>query len=332
MENLYYNFVNIGSYRGVKRLAKSSENTTSETQKWLSVERAYTLHKPFRKRMPEYRTYKFRFHGYQFQADLNKMVPLASENHGYKYILTCIDLFSRYGWAIALNSQKVIDVTEAYNTIQDKAIYLQTDLGKEFYNETFKKYLGEVNTKLFSVHSPHKCALVERFNRTIKTRMYRYFTFKNTRKWIDILPSIIKSYNNTPHTSLPKGLTPHQLRNRKCIQMSICSKDENLVDKVIFIVGDSVRLSKLKGIFEKGYVSNWTEQIFYIHSIDAKVKPIMYIVRDYKNEIIEGKFYGQELQKVIKPDKWPVEKIIKKHKDGRVLLSSVINNINCKTA
>ena len=150
--------------------------------------------------------------------------------------------------------------------------------------------------------------------------MYRYFTFKNTRKWIDVLPSIIKSYNNTPHTSLPKGLTPHQVRNSKCIQMSIHSKDENVVDKVKFKVGDSVRLSKLKGIFEKGYVSYWTDQIFYIYSIDAKAKPIMYIVRDYKNEIIEGKFSAQELQKVIKPDKWPVAKVIKKHKDGRVLV------------
>ena len=126
MENIYYNFFNIGSYGGVKRLAKSSENTTSETQKWLSGERAYTLYKPFRKRMPEYRTYKSLFHGYQFQADLNEMIPLASENDGYKYILTCIDIFSQYGWAIALKSKKATDVTEAYKTIQDKAIYLKT--------------------------------------------------------------------------------------------------------------------------------------------------------------------------------------------------------------
>ena len=86
-------------------------------------------------------------------ADLNEMIPLARKNHGYKYILTCIDIILRYGRAIALKSKKATDVTEAYKTIQDKAIYLQTDLRKEFYNETFKKYIGEVNTKLFSVHS-----------------------------------------------------------------------------------------------------------------------------------------------------------------------------------
>ena len=126
MENIYYNFVNIGSYGGVKRLAKSSENTTSETEKWLSGERAYTLHKPFRKRMPEYRTYKSLFHGYQFQADLNEMIPLVSEKHIYKYILTCIDIFLRYGWAIALKSKKATDVTEAYKTIEEKVTMFAT--------------------------------------------------------------------------------------------------------------------------------------------------------------------------------------------------------------
>jgi len=82
--------------------------------------------------------------------------------------------------------------------------------------------------------------------------------------------------------------------------------------KATFKVGDYVRLSKAKNIFEKGFTSNWTEEIFRITNIDRKYMPIMYTVVDDDNEPVHGKFYKQELQKVNKPSEYAIEKVIRK--------------------
>ena len=83
---------------------------------------------------------------------------------------------------------------------------LQTDQGKEFENRATRTFLREHGIEQFSVKSPHKAAVVERFNRTLKEKMWRYLTYKNTEKWIDVLPLLIKEYNNAHHRII--GRTP----------------------------------------------------------------------------------------------------------------------------
>ena len=58
-------------------------------------------------------------------------------------------------------------------------------------------------------------------------------------------------------------------------------------------------------MFEKGYLPNWTEEIFTISRVLGTI-PIQYKVRDYRNEEIDGSFYGAELQKVIKPERYAI--------------------------
>ena len=78
----------------------------------------------------------------------------------------------------------------------------------------------------------------------------------------------------------------------------------------VFGVGDEVRLSKAKHVFAKGYLSNWTEEIFTVTQVLDTV-PVMYKVQDYRNEEIQGSFYGAELQKVVKPAEFAVERVIR---------------------
>ena len=310
MESIYYNPKHVASFRGVKALSKASGKSLKETSDYLKKERAYSLHKPSRRNLKKFRKYRVPFYGYQFQADLIDVQKLSEHNNGFKYILTVVDIFSRYAWIQPLKTKHGVELVKAFEKIHEKPMYLQTDLGTEFYNVNFKKYLKKHNIKLFSVHSPQKAAIVERFNKTIKTRLYRYFTYKNTKKWIDVIQDFVDSYNDTIHST--HKFTPSEASKFKnnLVVWQTQEKDRKIT-KPKFRIDDDVRISKRKATFFKGYESNWTEEIFKVHSIDRKNSPVMYVLIDYKNEVLNGKFYGLELQKVYRPAKYPIEKIYK---------------------
>lgn len=131
--------------------------------------------------------------------------------------------------------------------------------------------------------------------------MFRYFTYSKSTRWVHILQDLVKAYNSSVHRSI--GMTPEDAlkpinesllreRQEKRVQM------ETSTPKLK--VGDYVRLSSIKGTFEKGYLPNWTKEIFVIKGINRQ-KPVMFTVQDLKNQEIQGKFYTQELQRTILP-------------------------------
>ena len=169
----YYDAEQPGSFGGINALARRTGNTQRATSNWLSAQLTYTLHKPVRKRFSTrpYRTNKI---DAQWQGDLVEMIPYANVNGGYRYLLTVIDLFSRFAWAVPTKTKTADDVTRAFNSILQqgrKPKALQTDSGKEFENHTFQHLLNEQGIKFFTVKSQFKAAVVERFNRTLKSKM-----------------------------------------------------------------------------------------------------------------------------------------------------------------
>ena len=115
---------------------------------------------------------------------------LEKYNKGNHFILTVIDVFSRYAWARPLKSKHGKEVAAALKDIFAEGRIpkrLQTDQGKEFYNTPVRRLLDKHGIELFSIKSAYKAALVERFNRTLKHRIWRYFTSKFTSKWTDVL-------------------------------------------------------------------------------------------------------------------------------------------------
>ena len=83
---------------------------------------------------------------------------------------------------------------------------LQTDRGTEFYNRTFQRWLKDQWVNHFSTEGGGKASVVERFNRTLKERLYRYFTAANTLRFDDVLPELVQGYNATRHRSI--GMAP----------------------------------------------------------------------------------------------------------------------------
>ena len=249
-----------------------------------------------------------------WSADLVEIIPFAKYNKGYEYILMVIDLFSRYGWAVPLKTKTGVEVANAFKSLlkEHKPAMLWSDHGKEFWNKHVDNVLKKNNIKLYTTENEEKASVVERWNRTIKTKMFKYFTANNTKNYIDKLDDLIKLYNNTYHRSL--GCTPSQARQPAYYQQVF----DNLYAKRIqerkqtpkFKVGDYVRIIKKKEIFEKRFTPNWTEELFTIKTV-KKTKPPTYTIQDLRGEPIVGSFYKKELQKS-NQQTYRIEKVIRK--------------------
>ncbi|XP_015120502.1 uncharacterized protein LOC107043479 [Diachasma alloeum] len=175
-----------------------------------------------------------------WQADLVDMTAYSRENKGHKYLLTIIDIFSKYAWAVPTKTQNEKDVTDAMESILKQSRVpqkLHVDRGKEFYNSEFKK--------------------------------------------------LMKDYQIT------MKLKAHRMR------------------KIKFKVGDKVRISKYKNVFDKGYIPNWTTEIFAISHV-VNTNPVTYKLVDYEEKPIEGGFYKEKLTRVTYPDVYLVEKILRR--------------------
>ena len=141
---------------------------------------------------------------YECQGDLVDLGSVQKYNNRFRYLLTCKDTFSKYAWATPLKNKTDTTLVSAFKTILSsnwKPTYLQTDDGTEFKNSVFQQFLKNNGIKFLTTKSEKKASIVERFNRTLKTKMWKYFTAKNTVHYLDVLPEVV-SYNSTYHRSI----------------------------------------------------------------------------------------------------------------------------------
>ena len=120
----------------------------------------------------------------------------------------------------------------------------------------FQKFLPENNIELFTVKSGLKASVVERFNRTFKKKIYKYFAAKNTLTFIDVLPKSVKSYNNTYHRGIKIKLSQVTKANEAKVWDTLYGSEAQKSVRFKFQVGDRVRISKVKRMFKKFYLPN----------------------------------------------------------------------------
>jgi hypothetical protein len=312
LENIYYNPKHPAGYTGLTSLSRETKQALPHVKKWLSEQDTYTLHKPVIRKFPRRKTIVGGI-DFQWQADLVDVSKLKQYNKQYKYLLTVIDVFSRFAWAIPLKNKQGKSLVQAFKQIfrqGRKCLSLQTDKGSEFNNKVFQKWLQKHKVHFFTTHNEEtKASLVERFNRTLKTRMWKYFTRNNTNKHIDVISSLVNSYNNSYHRTIK---TRPNLVNKSNEQdlWQLLYENKNSYKKPKYKIGDMVRISKFKKQFRKGYLPNWSEELFVIVDI-LHTRPAVYKIADLDNEILEGTWYEQEIQKITKSNNiYKVEKVL----------------------
>ena len=192
------------------RKSSIPKNNTKESGKWLSKQFTYTMHQPVR--------YHFKINRVIAKGiDLADLGSVQKYNDSFRYLHTCIDVFSKYAWA------------------------------------------SHSKMKFFTTNSEKKASIVERFYRTLKTKMWKYFTAKNTIHYLDVLPELVSSYNSIYCSCIKMAPNQVSLPNVGLVRRNLYGNVKSNV-KFKFYVGDRVRITKSRRTFLKGYLSNLTGQ------------------------------------------------------------------------
>ena len=237
---------------------------------------------------------------HSISADLIDYKRFSRKNHGYKYILCIVDMFSRMNYVRPLHSKKASEVASKIDDIitsmQFVPRFFTSDKGLEFdiRNIDIRSVLEDkYHMIVYYTSGPKKNSMVERFNRTLKERIERYFTENKTNKWVDILQDFSQNINNSVNRSI--GMPPIKvtLDNADVIRDKLYSNKGKKVKCERIIIGDRVRIVLPAKVFDKGYRQAWSDEIYTVHAIEKSMGFCLYILKS--DRILPRKFYLAEL-------------------------------------
>ena len=249
-------------------------------------------------------------------TDLVDMTQYSKINKGYKYIFTNIDVFSKYAYAYPIKTKKIGDIKSCFEKIfkKNKPKYIWSDKEPAFFSKEMQKFVKDNNVKMYHTNSHLKAVVIERFNRSLRELMMKEFVKNKNTVWYNILPKLIKIYNNRYHLTIKRAPIKVNKSNEKYIKENIDTYNKRTKSPK-FKIGDLVRISlKRRPIFDKPSSNiKWSEELFKIHSIN-KSNVITYKIKDLNGEMIDGIFYERELQKSKNTSAvYIIEKIIRKN-------------------
>lgn len=303
-------------------ISTAVSSSSKEIKNWLSGQDAYTLHKQSVKKFPRRKTVAMGIN-HCWQCDLVEVQEYAADNDNVKYLLTSIDVFSKKARVSTMINKTGIEVARAFSKMisgdVQKPLNLQSDKGREFLSAPFQRLLEAENIHHYtSENEDIKASIIERFHRTLRGKMFRYFTHNNTRRYVDVLDDLVESYNRTRHSTIKMAPNAVSAKNEKQVYKTLYGKRMMKKMKFKFSIGDSVRILESKRTFHRGYLPKWSLEIYTIKRLHS-TNPPTYSIQDYNGEIIRGRFYVNELQK-IQPktvqDYYKIDKVLKTRGKG----------------
>ena len=277
-------------------------------RKFLHKQDAYSLHKPVRRR---FRRNHIIAAGKDdlWMCDLIDMVKFEKWNDGNKYILLMIDVFSKFVWlpSLKIKSGPCVpmafqDIFEASNRTPSR---LLSDKGQEFNAKVVQTLMEKRDIMYFPTQNETKASVSERAIKTIKTKLYRYFNYKDEYSYLPILQSIAYSYNHTYHRTI--GMTPASVKDDNeeearlptyFAQNPRSNKPNIKLRPFKYKINDYVRISHLKTVFTRAYDETYSGDVFRIYKRYHRGALPIYRLQDLQQEEIKGTFYESELQKI----------------------------------
>lgn len=314
------------NYSGVENLYTAAKKaglnvTRKNVQKFLSSVNSYTLLKAKRHRFPRNRV-RVTVPNELAMADLADMQNLARYNSSVRYLLVIIDGLTRKLIVVPTKNKGADEMYEAFSKVYSEnkpPKLLQTDRGTEFYNKKTKNLFSKLGIRHFSsFNSEIKASMAERAIRTLKQKIFKFLLHYSTLRYIDALPDLVNIINNSVNRSIgmaPNEYTPkrhdellHNLFGPKATRKLKREKKEKTLK-----IGTSVRVTKERGPFQKGYLAGWSDEIFKIKQAITSRQPIVYRLETESGEPVSGIFYAQEIQPVT-PSVYRIEKVLQQRK------------------
>ena len=201
-------------------------------------------------------------------------------NRSYRYVLVTIDNFSKFGWTVPIKNKNAQTIKDSFENIlissKRSPNLIESDRGKEFYNNIFQDFLNKNDIKLYSRNSSYGAVFAERFNRTIRDLLKKIVFEHGDANWIFILSTITKQYNNRIHSSTK--MTPIQAslkKNGGFVYKNLLDKRKKIKPK--YEIGDLVRTVDLKKTFSKSDTTNWSYKLYKITEIINDTIPSYHI-------------------------------------------------------
>ena len=323
LKDIYYNPKRPGSYGGITSLwnaVKADGNPLqmkyNDVRKWLQDEEVYNLHKPYNDDFKRESIIVGQMDE-QWDSDLMVLDKLAKYNKGFKYLVVFIDLFSRKLWVEPLKKKTPEEMVQAMKKVFKKGRKpktIRSDSGGEYMGRTVQKFLKDNDIYHLIAYNVYHANYAERVIRTIKGRIFRYFTKHQTFTYIDHLQDIVDSYNSSKHSFLkltPNQVTPENQQDlyEKLYLPTELQREKTLI-KYKFQIGDKVRIPVERRPFKKGYEQTWTDELFVVHR-RIPSHPPRYKLIDLNGEEIKSSFYAQELQLAQDTGVYKVEKVLR---------------------
>jgi len=312
LKSIYYNIEHPSSYGSVAKLYSSAKKiiptvTLSQVKDWLSAQDPYTLHRKVVRKF-QHVPVRAEHVDHIWQMDTADVKHLESENDGIKFLFIIIDVISRFAFVIPMKNKNSGKLVKAFMYIQKKynrePRVVVSDPGLEFRGK-FTDYMKKRNIRQFLLRVEQKAAIAERFIRTLKEKMQKYMTHMKTKRYVNILREIVRSYNTAVHSRLKKRPIDINSTNEdeiKEILYSYANDSNPLLKKSKYKLGDMVRIVKKMKTFDKTSLEKSTsDEVYIIKSINRRHPPrILYKLVDIEGEYIRGLFYPEELVLVAK--------------------------------
>lgn len=301
IQNIYYNCAKAGSFYGPVQLHMVLKKYDPKCRlkdviSWIRNQETYNVHRGRRDRFERRKLVRLRPYE-TLSMDLVFIQDLAKYNSNFSYILTIICQFSNKAWAYPLKNKTQAEVSKHLDSLfaehDGEIVNINSDKGIEFcLDKLYDKY----HINHYSVKSLLKSCHVENFNRTLQNRLYRAMTANSTLRWITLLDSIVKSYNETPSSRL-YGFSPNQSlipANAEYLRQKFREEREKLTEKYKnfksdLVVGSSVYVVKPKTKFMRGYKANFEDKVRKITACLPTCPPT------FKVQGLHRSFYRNEL-------------------------------------
>ena len=304
-----------GGFRGPEALWQEAKLhlpllKRKQVYEFLQAQKPYTKHQQYRG-VKKYRKVYAKRARYLIQMDLLEFRKYSTENRGYNYILCAIDAFTKKLWTFPLKRKSAEEVHTAvfYFLMRERPDKIQTDQGTEFINATLQATEDRMDPPIQHYHtwSIKKASIVERVQRTLRNRLGKIWEQRGDHQWINVLPAITESYNNSVHRSIgmkPNDVGPEHHRfiyNRLYpeptpVQALKDAKEALRITKHLQ-VGDYVRMLEYRKKFRKESDQAWSSQVYRIRRV-IQSNPITFQIEDLDGEPIKGGLYFRQLIKI----------------------------------